>query len=111
MLTELALVTPGIVAQRMLRAARPGTWPTARQQREAQRMVTEKSLAFGEGGAAVGFRLLAAWQQAWLQAWLHPFAPFAWPSAWALLDDSLRPAHRTAMANARRLAGGGRRTR
>ncbi|MBB5208655.1 hypothetical protein [Chiayiivirga flava] len=104
MLTELALVSPFIVAQRMQQAALPGTRPTAAQRRELQRMVEEKSLAFGAGGIAVGLRLFDSWQRAWWQAWTQPLSPAAWPSMLALLDDGLRPAHRTAMANARRLA-------
>lgn len=71
--------------------------PTAARQREAQRMVTEKSLAAAQGAAAAGFEMWRAGMNAWLGA-ASPANTLA-----AMNRAAWAPARRTLRVNARRL--------
>jgi hypothetical protein len=85
---ELALIAPQVIAMRSLRM---------HDQLEMQRMVTEKTLAFWESMTAMG---LSAMTQAW-SPWMTPWQAAA--AAGRILEQGMRPVHRRASANARRL--------
>ncbi|GEM_PF-5148280 len=70
--------------------------PTAARQREAQRMVTEKSLAAAQGAAAAGMEMWRAGMTAWLGAGRPASAERVSRAAYA-------PVRKTLRANARRL--------
>jgi len=117
---ELALAVPQVVAHRVTRMALAGASPSRRDQAEFQRMVQEKQAAFSQ-----------AWMVMGLQSWRagHEWALSVTRSMWApllgaglpgqdlsqaharlqadtldVLHKGLAPLHRTAVANARRLA-------
>jgi hypothetical protein len=85
---ELALIAPQVIAMRNLRM---------HDQLEMQRMVTEKMFAFWESMSAMG---LSAMSQAW-SPWMSPWQTMA--AASKVLEQGVRPVHRRAKANARRL--------
>ena len=119
---ELSVAAPQVIAQRVARMLVAGPVPSARDQREFQRMGDEKIVAFQQS-------LVAMWMQAWqiqLQ-WMRSFTlataqslargeAAAWVplldattvGATSLLTAGLAPVHRKAVANSRRLARGGR---
>jgi hypothetical protein len=110
---ELALAAPQVVAHRMTRMALAGAQPSARDRREFALMGKEKQVAFQESWMAMGMQAwrvqqqmaLALWQAAWLPG-LHKRAPSAsqWQSAMlGVLGQGLKPVHRRAVANAKRL--------
>jgi len=125
--TELGLAVPQVMGHRLVRLAIAGPLPSARDQREFQLMGAEKVVAFSEAWLAVA---AAMWQANltlgssvwWMMAtptkmgsdsinkWsLTPFSFLrpAWQwhaSMMGALDDGFAPIHRTARANARRLA-------
>ena len=104
MLAQLAQLSPGIVAHRIAQTWPTGQAPSAAQQRELQRMVSEKVQAFGDGWWAVGLHMTLAWQAAWWQMATAPLAPTRWPTSTQLLGVALEPAHRVAVANSKRLS-------
>ena len=85
---ELALIAPQVIAMRNLRM---------HDQLEMQRMCTEKVFAFWESMGAMG---LSAMGQAW-SPWMTPWQAMA--AAGKVLEQGMRPIHRRASANARRL--------
>ena len=97
-LSELALVAPQVIALRGLRM---------HDRREMQRMGTEKVFAFWESMSAMGLQMAKANQEYALFAmrqwspWVSPWQPYA--AAAKVLEEGLRPIHRRAAANARRL--------
>lgn len=103
---ELSLVVPQVIALRSLRT---------HDRREMQRMSSEKVLAFWESVNAMGLQLAKANQEyalfamrQWWSPWMTP-----WQTACAatkVLEQGLRPIHRRASANARRLRRGRRRS-
>jgi hypothetical protein len=102
---ELALAVPQVVAHRVARMAAAGPWPSARDRREFHLMGSEKVAAFHE-----------SWSAMWLQAWRAQmqFAMallqwWSWPAR--IADHGLKPVHRRAVANAKRLGGSRRRRR
>lgn len=118
--TELALAVPQVVAHRVTRMALAGALPTRRDQAEFRRMVQEKHDAFGQAWLAMSLQSLVV-GQVWMASvtrsmWApllgagHPGqglqAAHARLQADTLdvLHKGLAPVHRTAMANARRLA-------
>ncbi|HWD22426.1 MAG TPA: hypothetical protein VG591_04785 [Burkholderiales bacterium] len=96
---ELSLVAPQVIALRGLRM---------HDRREMQRMSSEKVLAFWESVNAMGLQMARANQEyalfamrQWWSPWMSP-----WQAACAaskVLEEGLRPIHRRASANARRL--------
>ena len=82
------MVAPQVIALRSLR-----THDTL----EMQRMYTEKVFAFWESMGAMG---LAAMSQAW-SPWMSPWQTMT--AASKVLEQGMRPIHRRASANARRL--------
>ncbi|HEX6321017.1 MAG TPA: hypothetical protein VFZ84_19310 [Burkholderiales bacterium] len=96
---ELSLVAPQVVAMRSLRM---------HDQREMQRMGTEKVLAFWESMNAMGLQVAKANQEyalfamrQWWSPWMTPWQMAA--AATKVLEKGLAPVHRRAAANARRL--------
>lgn len=111
----LALAAPQVIALRAARMLQSGPVPDARDRREFARMVAEKPAAFAEAWMAMVTRAVLAQQAfAWSCAAMA-WSPWNWPSLarrlrrqrdGALADvlgQGLRPLHRTARANARRL--------
>jgi hypothetical protein len=118
--SELMLAAPQVVAHRLGRMARAGHRPSAKDQREFHRMGAEKLAAFGEAWQAMTLQMLKSNQQlaasmmrsAWPGAALRggsTGAPLAQAAAqWQqaaldILGQGIRPVHRRAVANAKRL--------
>lgn len=122
--SELMLAAPQVVAHRLGRMAVAGHKPNARDRREFHRMGAEKLAAFGEAWQAMALQMLKSNQQiaaSMMRSWwpasavrggakIAPLtqAAAAWQqAALDVLGQGMRPVHRRAVANARRL---GRRT-
>lgn len=118
--TEVLFAAPQVVAHRLGRMALAGPRPSLRDQREFQRMSAEKITAFGESWRAMTLQMLKANQQlasammrsAWPAATLkrgaktEPLSRMAadWEAAALdILGQGIRPVHRRAVANAKRL--------
>ena len=85
-------------------------------------MVSEKQAAFYQSWNAMGLQSMAASQalaQGWMRMWFTPWNAAAWNgnalasqasqwqnAMWGVVGKGLAPVHRTAVANARRLARG-----
>ena len=97
-LVSLAMVAPQVIALRSLRT---------HDTREMQRMGTEKVFAFWESMSAMGLQMAKAQQDYALLAmrqwspWMTPWQSYT--TAAKVLEEGLRPIHRRAAANARRL--------
>ena len=95
MATEMALVVPTIVAQRMTQMARAGAAPSAADHKEFNRMCDEKMAAFNASWNAM---TAASVKTFWSPAlWFDPTA------ALRVLTKGMTPIYQTAMANANRL--------
>lgn len=114
---ELAFAVPQVVAHRVARMAIAGPTLSERDRQEFQRMGAEKTAAFGESWNAMTLHALHAHQAlaaSFFRAFWSPSlkgGPSAsavaaqWHSAvLGVLDKGLAPVHRTAVANAKRLA-------
>lgn len=121
--TDLAVAAPQVVAYRLARMAMAGAHPSVRDRKEFSRMVSEKQTAFYQSWNAMGLQSMAASQnlmQAWMRMWFTPWnASSAWNGGalaaqasqwqnamWGVVGKGLAPVHRTAVANAKRLARG-----
>lgn len=115
--SELATASSQVVAHRVARMVMAGPLPSARDRTEFQRMVDEKHQAFAESWLAMAAQSMVAQQSLASTAWRSLFYPWlgggATPSAMAsqmqqagmgVFNKGLAPVHRTAMANAKRLA-------
>ena len=114
---ELAFAVPQVVAHRVARMTIAGPSPSARDRREFQRMTHEKVTAFQDSWNAMAKQAFHANQllaASFLRAFWLP-SRRGTPSATAaaarlqraalgVLDKGLAPVHRTAVANAKRLA-------
>lgn len=117
---QMLHAAPQVVAHRLQRMALSGPRPSERDQREFRRMGAEKVAAFGEAWQAMAWQVLKSNQQlalSMMRAWwplLDPRvvskaaaldqAAQAWQAATLdVLGQGLRPVHRRAVANARRL--------
>lgn len=111
---------PQVVAHRLGRLALAGPRPSERDRREFHRMGAEKLAAFGEAWQAMAWQMLKSNQQlaaSMMRVWwpmldprvLSKIGPLdqaaqAWQTATLdVLGQGLRPVHRRAVANARRL--------
>ncbi len=114
---ELAWAAPQVVAHRVGRMSRSGPFPSQRDRDEFHRMWSEKAVAFSTSWFAMTTEAMTA-QQAWPWSLAGRFwnpwsgAPAVGASkmhdaAWRVFAAGLRPIHRTAVANARRLSAGG----
>ena len=95
---ELALAVPQVVAHRVARMAAAGPWPGASDRREFRTMGTEKIAVFNE-----------SWSAMWLHAWRAQLQfglqlMHWWWSAARIGEHGLKPVHRRAVANAKRLS-------
>jgi hypothetical protein len=115
--SELAAAVPQIVAHRVTRMFMAGPTPSARDQTEFNRMIEEKHQAFSDAWSAMSAQAIVANQALFLTLWHTLCYPWlgggATPVAIAsqmhsaglgVLNKGLTPVHRTAVANARRLA-------
>jgi hypothetical protein len=117
-LSELGVAVPQVVTHRVLRLALAGPVLSRRDQKEFSGMVLEKQIAIVQSWQAMlapSLRLQGELMSAWMRA-LAPATPAARSSqaralsralgeaALAVADQGLRPVHRKATANARRLA-------
>jgi hypothetical protein len=96
---QLSLIAPQVIALRSLRT---------HDQREMQRMGTEKVLAFWESMNAMGLQVARANQEYALFAMRQWWSPWMTPwqmahAAGKVLEKGLGPVHKRAAANARRL--------
>jgi hypothetical protein len=118
--SELMLAAPQVVAHRLGRMALAGHKPSARDQREFHRMGAEKLAAFGEAWRAMTLQMLKSNQQiaasmlrsGWPASIVRggtngaPLTQAAavWQrAALDVLGQGIRPVHRRAVANAKRL--------
>lgn len=113
LLTDTGLASGEVITRRLAGFATPGASGSARQQREATRMVTEKVQAGIEGAGAAGLALTFLPMRAWA-AFADPRAltPAGYATAcgrvaslWMEVGQAaLAPARHKAVANRRRLA-------
>ncbi len=118
---EMLIAAPQVVVHRLGRMALSGPRPSIKDQREFQRMSTEKLVAFGEAWRAMTLQVLKSNQQlassmmrsAWPAAVTGrgttslPLAQMVADLEGATLDvlgQGIRPMHRRAVANAKRLS-------
>lgn len=114
---ELAAAASQVVAHRVTRMLMAGPMPSERDQVEFKRMVDEKKQAFTESWLAMTTHGLLAHQAIATTAWRSLCFPWlgggATPAALAsqmqtagfgVINKAMAPVHRTAMANAKRLA-------
>ncbi|MBX3643220.1 MAG: hypothetical protein KF720_09155 [Rubrivivax sp.] len=124
--SELMLAAPQVVAHRLGRMAVAGPRPSAKDQHEFHRMGAEKVAAFGEAWQAMTLQALKSNQQlaaSMMRSWWPALttrgsakaaplsqAAAAWQhAALDILGQGIRPVHRRAVANAKRLGRHGRR--
>ena len=115
---ELALAVPQVVAHRLLRMAHAGPHLSARDRKEFERMVAEKTSGFSESWNAMALQTLKS-QRAFAAALTlaatptrttraspaaHALAAELHHAALAVIGKGLAPVHRRAVANAKRLA-------
>ena len=119
---ELGFAVPWVMGHRLARLAVAGPLPSARDREEFQLMGTEKIVAFTEAWFATS---VAMWQanlalgssMLYMMAVPGSAGSYLWPSRqWQsamieALDRGFAPIHRTATANARRLARANQRRR
>lgn len=118
--SELMLAAPQVVAHRLGRMAVAGPRPSAKDQHEFHRMGAEKVAAFGEAWQAMTLQMLRSNQQlaaSMMRSWWPTMAvragakavpqtqaAAAWQNAALdILNQGIRPVHRRAVANAKRL--------
>ena len=92
---EMLAASGQVIGLRTLRMAQAGPSPNARDRREFTRMGSEKVQAANRSAWAMAAQLQSAWWKFWLQGW---------QAGMSLAGAGLAPVHRTATANARRLA-------
>jgi hypothetical protein len=124
--SELFMAAPQVVAHRLGRMALSGPCPSAKDRREFHRMGAEKLAAFGEAWQAMTLQMLKSNQQlaaAMLRSWWPGAAARGGPKplpmlhalgAWQgaaldVLSQGIRPVHRRAVSNAKRLKRAGTR--
>ena len=114
---ELATASSQVVAHRVTRMVLAGPMPSERDRTEFKRMFDEKKQAFTESWLAMATQTLLANQAlantAW-RSWCYPWldggatpgdmATQMQNAGMGVINKALAPVHRTAMANARRLA-------
>ena len=113
---ELALAVPQVVAHRLARMAHAGPAPSARDLKEFNLMVTEKSAAFMQAWQAMAMQSVFANQAmaaSFVRSFWSPRRGRVMPAkvvaqlqgaVLGILGKGLAPVHRKATANAKRLA-------
>ncbi|MDB5897747.1 MAG: hypothetical protein JWP22_3272 [Ramlibacter sp.] len=99
--TELAIAVPQVMAHRLTRMALAGTSPNARDRKEFHGMGQEKMLAFSQSWFAMGWAATEAMQKSWLAVLSGARVPMM--DMQAVLSEGMKPVHRKATANAKRL--------
>jgi len=115
-LVELALAVPQVLAYRSASMFRPGAHSSARARKELYLMGAEKVAAFYESWNAMWIEMFALNLEAsrtlislWWSPWvggkrsMHRASSFAQRAALRTIGSGVRPIHRRAVANARRL--------
>ena len=110
--TELALAIPQVMTHRLLRMAAAGDKPSLGDQREFDRMITEKAAAFSDSWAdmaaksfEVNQKLALSFMRSWLThspSGVHHTKQLQ-RAALNVLAAGMAPVHKRATANARRL--------
>lgn len=114
---ELAVAVPQVMAHRLTRLAMAGPAPSPRDRKEFARMVAEKEKAFVEGWQAMALHTLHAnqalavtlSQSFWTPAFhgnrsASAVAAKLHNATFGVVATGFAPMHRTAVANAKRLA-------
>lgn len=113
---ELALAVPQVMAHRLTRMALAGAKPSAQDQREMHQMVAEKRQAFAAAWTAMALEGLRTQQQlaismmglwapaGWGQTSMGALARQMQGATLSVLGQGLKPVHRKAVANAKRLS-------
>jgi hypothetical protein len=114
---ELAVAVPQVMAHRMTRMAMAGPLPSLRDRKEFELMLAEKETAFVEGWQAMAAHTVRAShalaatlsRSFWAPAFQGDSSPSAvavdlHDATFGVVATALAPMHRTAMANAKRLA-------
>jgi hypothetical protein len=117
MAAELSLAIPQVVAHRIMRMAIAGPSLSERDRKEFQRMGTEKTSAFIESWNAITMQVLRANKALAVSSLRSFWSPLTkgrpstneaaaklYSSALSVLSKGMAPVHRTALANAKRLA-------
>jgi hypothetical protein len=99
--TELAIAVPQVVAHRLTRMALAGASPNARDRKEFHGMGQEKMLAFSQSWFAMGWAVTEGMQKSWLAMLSGARVPML--DMQEVLSKGMRPVHRKATANAKRL--------
>jgi hypothetical protein len=119
--SQMMLAAPHVVVHRLGRFARAGPRPSLTDQREFHRMSLEKVVAFGEAWQAMTLQMLKSNQElasSMMRSWWPTAAARrgvapqtlaqtagAWQNAALdILSQGIRPVHRRAVANAKRLS-------
>ncbi len=115
---EMAVAVPQVIAHRTLRMAQAGSSPSARDRREFWTMGFEKAVAFNQSwfemfaeAGRIQQRMALSMMQAFWFPWLNAMPTLSamqgrWRNAaFDVAAKGVGPIHRTAVANARRLAG------
>ncbi|HOX71176.1 MAG: polyhydroxyalkanoate granule-associated phasin [Dokdonella sp.] len=112
---ELAVAAPEVIAHRFARMTVAGWLPSVGDQRELDRMISEKQVAFSQAWIAMAaetFRVNQAIATSWFGGVLFSRSRASAPAALArkvhasacsILDKGIAPVHRTTLANAKRL--------
>ena len=113
--SQLALAVPKVMAHRLTRMALAGAAPSAADRKEFHLMGAEKVAAIGESLNAIALQTMLAPQRAATSLALACWSPSPeaaqrlathWTDATlGVLGAAVRPFHRRATANARRLGG------
>ena len=105
-LAEVAFAAPQVIAHRTGRMV--GANPSARDRREMNRMVTEKTAALSEAWWAMSMqamRVNLAFSSSFLRSPFTPLSPARASAAIvSVFGAGFAPVHRRAVANAKRLA-------
>lgn len=107
---EMLLASSQVIGIRVGRMAAAGARPGPVDRKEFRRMVTEKMVAAGQSGWGMAAQLQSSWLQLWARGWEQwlrgeaASAPRWETHAAQLAHAALRPVHRAATDNARRLA-------
>ena len=103
MATELAFAVPLVMGHRLTRMAIAGPSLSARDKTEFRRMSAEKTAAFSKSWSAMGMAAMRAfWSPSLMMS--KPGSARMRNAALSILGKGMAPVHRTAVANAKRLA-------
>ena len=109
-LAEIAVAAPQVIAVRTARMLAAGANPGASDRAEFSRMYAEKVEAYWESMLAMAREAARAQQESarlagvqWLRLWTSPWSVVGPRAASSVLSAAVKPVHKRATANARRL--------